>query len=427
MATVVRGSSDSLYRTVRARLVARGYRIDQTDARRHRLVVRAPDQDTKVEVRIAPQGDSATITVAPIGSGDLVSVMTAVLTVTHDAVMEGPGEPEPAALPSGELPVARWRPELFVSSQGALWMARGGLYTADSLRGTWRRVRAIEADSVDGDELRMGVSMALVDGQTALLGLPDRFGPEGPKEGPHVFRTTDGGTTWSPIPSPDLAEVDAMEAIGPSVWVFATRWEDDTTRRATFLRSDDGGATWERPTLPAQLNNISHVYRVSASNAYVATWRSNHGPVFWRTSDSGTTWTPIATPHDQGLLEIPTSGVRVEQIAAVGEWLVVREYGVVFASRTDSLGWRRLAGVKYVAADRERNRLFVLTDSLHAEVLDPNLAVVWRSEDRIPVADATNVEKILAHGGIGYVSLSNGSVYEARDGTLQLVRPQGPR
>lgn len=419
MSTTEAISADSLYHLVYTRLTKRNYRIDQSDSGSHRLVVRPADQNTKVEVRITSQAGSSAIAVKPIGASDMIQGMAAVLTVMHDATFAAPGEPEPPA-PAGELPKAQWRPELFVTPTGKLWMARGGLYAADSLRGHWRRILGIERDSVQSDELLMGINMAFVDDTTAILGLPDRFG-QGSLQ---LFRTTDGGTTWSGIPRGKLAWVDEMAATGKCVWVFGTEWENDTTRRATLLRSRDGGSTWEQLPLPHRLNDVDHLYQVSPSTAYVAGAGFEQGPFLWRTADSGKSWSVVPTPFEQGVNHIPGSGVHVEEIATVGPWLVVREYGAAFVTRSDSVHWRRLDRIEHVAADTVRNQLFVLTDAHDAEMLDSNLNVLWRTKDRIPGGNENDVEKVLARDGTGFVSVTSSEVYEARNGVLQLVRPK---
>ena len=412
-------SADSQYRLVLARLQKRNYRIDQVDARSHRLVVRPPDQNTKVEVRITKKGDSAEVSVTPIGASDMIQGMSAMLTVTHDATFRAPGEPEPPA-PLGELPKAEWRPELFVTPTGRLWMARGGLYTADSLHGHWRRVLGIERDSVESDELLIGNNMAFVDDSTAILGLRDRFG----KSSLQLFRTIDAGATWSPIPRTDLVWVDEMAAIGKSVWVFGTHWESDTARRATFLESQDGGETWMPVALPARLDDVDHLYRISRAVAYVSVSGYDHGPYLWRTADSGKSWSVVPTPFEQHVNKIPEGGVHIEEIATVGAWLTVREYGEAFVTRADSVQWRQLEGIEHVAADTMRNQLFVLTKSQNAEMLDSSLNVLWRTKDRIPGGDQNDVEKVLARDGTGFVSITSSDVYEARNGMLQLVHPK---
>jgi len=420
-----RDPADSLYARMRARLTGRGYRIDQADDRRRRLVVRAPGDETRVEVRVVASGDSSAITVSPLGGGgDLVGGLRSVITVTHDATMdpEGSAPPPPAAgAELDELPRSRWRPEMFVSPDGRVWMASGGLYAADSLGGRWRRLPGTSRDGVDPDDLLLGTHMAFVDERTALVGLETHSSRQ--KRPALILRTTDGGASWSAVPDEGLAGVDAMAALGRSVWVIATRWEDKT-RRGMFLRSGDGGERWERPALPAEMNDVTGLYRATPETAYASTAGFNRGPVFWRTADGGDHWSPVPTPHDQKVHEVPSSGVRVEQIATVGQWLVVREYGRVFVSRADSVRWRPLDGIEHVAADRERGRLFVLTESLHAAVLDSGLRELWRSADRVPDGRPSNIEKVLARDGVGYVSMSNGAIYAARDGVLRRARPK---
>ena len=412
-------SADSQYQLVRTRLEKRNYRIDQADPRSHRMIVRPPDQNTNVEVRITKKGDSAEVSVTPIGASNLIQGMTAVLTVTHDATFAAPGEPEPPTQP-GELPTAHWRPELFVTPTGKLWMARGGLYTADSLRGHWRRMIGIERDSVESDELLIGNHMAFVDDTTAILGLGDRFG----RSSLQLFRTTDAGAAWTPIPRADLAWVDEMAAIGKSVWVFGTYWKNDTTRRATFLMSHDGGGTWIEVALPPQLNDVDHLYRVSRAVAHISVSGYEHGPYLWRTADSGSSWSVVPTPFEQHVNRIPESGVHIEEIATVGSWLAVREYGEAYVTRASSVQWRKLEGIEHVAADTVRNQLFALTKSQDAEMLDSNLNVLWRTQDRIPGGNENEVEQVLARDGTGFVSITSSNVYEARDGVLRLVRPK---
>ena len=420
VSTAVHLQADAALDQVRAQLLARHYQIDEDDTSRHRLLVRAPDGDTKVEVVITPEGDSSMVTLRALNSGSATEGVQALLMVTFAGTMELGQEVAVTAVDSGTLPESRWRPELFVSPEGRLWMARGGLYTADSLRGNWRRVFQDESGAVAPDDLRIGISMAFVDTNTFLLGLP---APAMARSTRLIFRSTNAGASWVAVPAAGITGVDDMSAIGASVWIMATRWVG-ARRRGAFLRSHDGGQTWERPALPARLNDITHLYRVSPQNAYVATAGYNGGPVFWHTLDSGGTWSPVPTPSEQGIHHVPPYGSRVEEIATVGKWLLVREYGAVFVSRADTIHWARLDGVEYVAPDLARDQLFVLTDSLRAATLDRDLGVLWQSEDRIPYSWPTNIEKVLARDGVGFVCMSRGAVYEARAGLLSEVRPR---
>ena len=406
---------DSAFTLVRSRLTTLGYRIDTTDPEGRRLVVRLPKDDTPVEIRITANGDSSTIAFTPLAGG--MAAMVAVMAVTHDATVDA--APATAVGDSGELPKSRWRPELYVTPGGRLWMARDGLYHADSARGSWRQVLAGARNAIDVDMVGLGLNMAFVGEDTALIGIAEMMRDS---SGPVLYRSTDRGASWTPLATGDLASVDAIAAVGPSVWAFGNRWDHDN-RRGTFLRSADAGRTWQRVALPPQLNDVTGVYRVSERAAYVATNGAKQPFAFWRTTDNGDHWTGIPTPHDQHLHTVPSYGVRLEQIATVGDWLVVREYGAVFVARADSMRWRPLAHAEHIAADRAGDRLFVITDSLTALMLDKDLRPVWQSTERIAASDANDLEQVVAFGGTGYVSTSHSLIYEARDGTLRRVTP----
>ena len=241
----------------------------------------------------------------------------------------------------------------------------------------------------------------------------------------YLYRTTDRGQSWSPIAVPGVAKIEALGGIGRSLWAFTTR-EENEQPRGVFLRSNDGGATWERPPLPEGMYYITGLHRVSEAVAYASTTSSHRAPrpEFWRTTDGGANWSPVPTPHDQRVHEVPVHGVRIEDIAPVGDWLVVREYGKVFVSKADSIAWRPREDLSYVAADRQRNQLFALTDAMHAVMLDRNLNVIWRTEGRVPDSSPSDVVKLVASGGVGYVSMIHGEIFEARDGKLTLVPSQ---
>lgn len=416
MSTVVHVQADTLYQRIVTRLKNGGYQLDQADAGKRRLVVRPPGQSTRVEVRLIPRGDSTAVAIAPDAGG--IAGMQAALVVTHDATLGVENDGRVLSARPGELPPSEWRPELFLSPRGRFWVARGGLFVADSLPGPWRHVFGSTNDPM---EISHDVMMGFADDSTAFLGFPG-IGIE--EDSAHLLRTADAGGSWTPVRIADLAWVDDIGAVGRSVWVLGTRWEKEQ-RRGLFVSSSDGGQTWARLPLPAKLNDVTVLYRQSVTTAYVATTLNKNDPVFWRTTDGGTTWTPIPTPHDKGLHKVPSYGVRVEEIATVGNWLVVCEYGKVFATHPDSIKWRRLDGVDHIAADRERDQLFALTDSGYAEMLDRDLNILWKTADRVPdnpAGEPTNIEKVLARSGSGFVSMSFGEIYEARDGALRLVQ-----
>jgi hypothetical protein len=417
MSAAVRTSADSMYAKVLARLTARGYRIDKADPEKRRLVVRPPGNNTSVEVAITPHGDSSEVAVTPLGGGGLTEQMGALITVSADATRKLKGEAHAPTPDTGELPESEWRPELFVTPRGHFWLARGGLYVADSLSGGWRLALGREGDPVDADALTIGVHMAFVGDSVAVLGMPS--GPD--TTAAKLYRTADGGRSWSAIPTTDLEWMDALAAAGNSVWAIGTRFAKDK-RLSVFLRSDDGGVTWVRAPLPPKMNDVISVYRESNATAYAATAGYNKGPAFWRTIDAGATWSSVPTPHDQGVNKIPSYGGRIDKIARVGSWLVVREYGKVFATHADSIHWRSIDGIDYIAADQERDQLFALTSSLQAVMLDKDLNLIWQTNEYLAASRPSEVEQVLSRAGVGYVSTSHGKLYEARDSTMREVK-----
>lgn len=417
MSVEVDAGPDSLFHAVQARLLALGYRVDQADAAGHRLVVRPPDDETRVEILIQAQGSASRVSTAPAGGGDAAAQMRALLTVMHDVAIEpaSPRDAHDAAL--GGLPDSRWITEFFLSPRGRLWSARTGLFTADSLFGRWTRSFGGPGDPVDPDNLRVDATLGFVSEQVMLLGI-DVMG----ENLPVLFRTADGGASWSAVPVGAFENVSAIAAVGPSAWAFATQLENEE-RLTVFLRSADGGKTWERAALPTGVDYVTDLYRVSPDTAYLAIAGFDPGPVFWRTTDGGDHWEPVPTPHDQGLHRVPDYGVHVEEIATVGDHLVVREYGRVFSTRTDSIRWRAMNGIEHVAADRARDRLFILTDGLEPAMLDRKFGLVWRGDRRIPRTKPSEVEAIAAFDGTGYVVMLQGEIYEVRDGTVRLRQP----
>jgi len=227
---VTSGNADSVFAKVRARLTHLKYHEDAVDVPNRWMLVEPPGQKTKVDIRVEAMRDSATVKIQPLGTKDMIAQLQVLVLVTHDAALDPEKTGAAAAAPTnGELPPSQWRPELFLSPLGRLWIARSGLFTTDSLFGGWRLSF--------GQSVSIGTRMAFVDEDTLLLGLHDQ---------PSLYRSTDAGKSWSKVPTGRIDHVDALESVGGSIWGFATYFDHDD-RRTAFLRSADGGGCRSRP------------------------------------------------------------------------------------------------------------------------------------------------------------------------------------
>ena len=182
-----------------------------------------------------------------------------------------------------------------------------------------------------------------------------------------IFRSADGGTTWTFVhPQDEIRSVSCLaqdpragredtwyagtgEAIGvsaayPNAFVFGNG----------ILKSTDNGATWTTlsntaDNLPAQFSQFDVVHRIVVhpvtGDIYAAIQRR-----IVRSQDGGLTWSPVlegttATTTDGGVGEIiiNTAGTRI--LAAITGRNPDRSLAGVFTSSTGNLNtWTRIAG-----------------------------------------------------------------------------------
>ena len=127
---------------------------------------------------------------------------------------------------------------------------------------------------------------------------PWSFTSGGPGSG--IFRSTDGGDTWADLTCkrglPEGVKGRIGVAISPAkpgrVWAIVEAEEGG------LFRSDDGGETWQHLTGDANLMQrpwyYSHVVRGSTQDANTV-WVLNLKA--WRSTDGGSTFTQVTTPH----------------------------------------------------------------------------------------------------------------------------------
>nr|HQV33471.1 FG-GAP-like repeat-containing protein [Calditrichia bacterium] len=110
--------------------------------------------------------------------------------------------------------------------------------------------------------------------------------------GNSLFKTTDGGTTWSGIPDFGGAYI-AVDAIGTHIWAANVG--------GIFYASADNGSSWTQGTLPGSPFQIRDMDFYDESTGYAVGW----GGYAARSSDGGLSWEVLPTPNtDDHLTDI---------------------------------------------------------------------------------------------------------------------------
>lgn len=111
-----------------------------------------------------------------------------------------------------------------------------------------------------------------------------------------LFKTTDGGESWTQVSLPDAIQnvyVERLSVVNPDTIILSMVW----TNKAVLLRSYDGGVTWNYNDAPV-LFGVSSLFFVDAQYGYsVGYQNTGQGDraldLFTYTTDGGRTWAPV--------------------------------------------------------------------------------------------------------------------------------------
>ncbi|HZQ92797.1 MAG TPA: hypothetical protein VFA60_13460 [Terriglobales bacterium] len=130
----------------------------------------------------------------------------------------------------------------------------------------------------------------------------------GPNKDRGVFRTTDGGKTWTKTLFVDDSTGVAALVMDPNnpLVLFASTWQatrrpwmfDDGGPNSGVWRSTDGGVTWTRLTegLPKVMSRIGLAIAKSNSSHIYALGGAKKGRL-WESKDNGDHWTEVSDRH----------------------------------------------------------------------------------------------------------------------------------
>lgn len=147
-----------------------------------------------------------------------------------------------------------------------------------------------------------------------------------------ILHTTNGGDNWirqgntTQVPDVFLIDIDAYDR--NNVWAVGHQF--------TFLRSTDGGSTWEDKSFQGSNYDANDVAAIGAASAWVV--EDNDG--IYRTDDGGTTWTTQEAPlGSRGNHLLSISAIDANTAWAVGTSFVGAGTGVILHTTDAGLNW----------------------------------------------------------------------------------------
>jgi len=197
-----------------------------------------------------------------------------------------------------------------------------------------------------------------------------------------VWKTTDGGTTWTPLTDGQVSLASGAIALDPTnpdvvyVGTGEANFSGDSYYGAGILKSTDAGATWTNIVGPFLQDHIGAIV-VNTVNSQIVLSASDTG--IWRSSDGGQTWTQtLGGAIGTSLALDPGNPDSI--YAALGDYYGNLKNGV-YHSTDGGLTWEALAGTGLPATSTGRIQIAMApsqTQTLYVQIQDAsNTGDLW--------------------------------------------------
>ena len=313
------------------------------------------------------------------------------------AIAVAPSNPNVLYVASGE---GLHRPDLSVGD---------GIYKSSDAGKTWQHLGLRDGEQIPALAVDPRDANTLF---AAVLGHP-----YGANEERGIYRSTDGGATWTKVLYKDARTGGAdvqIDRSNPSV-VYASLWEEtlgpwedgndyDGTGGGLF-KSTDGGATWKQLTkgLPDGVVHIQVAVAASDENRLYATVATNHeggygsgaGLGVYRSDDAGENWTK-ATDDPRPALKIGGGDLPVARVDPKNADVV---YSASIVTERSTDGGKTWVGLRGAPGGDDYQNLWInpenpdiiLLVSDQGAVVSVNRGVTWSSWYNQPTAQLYHV------------------------------------
>ncbi len=107
-------------------------------------------------------------------------------------------------------------------------------------------------------------------------------------DGGYIIRTTDGGVTWQRQTSPSGRKLGRVHFVSPTLGWITGGWNDGASW--LLLKTTNGGASWQDISFGADCYSAEDIWFADSLRGWIVGQNSRIDPVIYHTTDGGATW-----------------------------------------------------------------------------------------------------------------------------------------